>query len=123
MAENEASGSQGWRSSLSLPSSEDVARAVAAAATSVSSPRPSVVFSSNDDGSHSPLKRIQNQVSKVLKGFSKSSDKRSLTYNPEVLTKQKRQWASFQLESLVLSSFQSLGCELMSVSSIVLPLI
>uniref|UniRef100_A0A803M8G6 cDENN domain-containing protein n=1 Tax=Chenopodium quinoa TaxID=63459 RepID=A0A803M8G6_CHEQI len=61
MAETEASGSQGWGSSLSFPSSEDVARAVAAAATVVSSPRPSVVFSSNDSGSNSPLKRIQNQ--------------------------------------------------------------
>uniref|UniRef100_A0A803MG80 cDENN domain-containing protein n=1 Tax=Chenopodium quinoa TaxID=63459 RepID=A0A803MG80_CHEQI len=61
MAETEASGSQGWGSSLSFPSSEDVARAVAAAATAVSSPRPSVVFSSNDSGSNSPLKRIQNQ--------------------------------------------------------------
>lgn len=105
MGETEASGSQGWRSSFSLPSSEDVARAVAAAATAVSSPRPSVVFSSNDDGCHSPLKRIQNQVSKVLKGLSHSPDKRSLSYNPEVLTKQKRQWASFQLESLDHRSF------------------
>lgn len=101
MAEIEASSSQGWGSSLSLPSSEDVARAVAAAATVVSTPRPSVVFSSNDDGGNSPLKRIQNQVSKVLKGLSPSPDKRSVTYNPEVLTKQKRQWTSYQLESLV----------------------
>lgn len=106
MAETEASGSQGWRSSLSLPSSEDVAKAVAAAATAVSSPRPSVVFSSNEDGGNSPLKRIQNQVSKVLKGFSQSSDKRNLNYNPEVLTKQKRQWASFQLEYLDHRSFK-----------------
>ncbi|XP_021715014.1 uncharacterized protein LOC110682988 [Chenopodium quinoa] len=105
MAETEASGSQGWGSSLSFPSSEDVARAVAAAATAVSSPRPSVVFSSNDSGSNSPLKRIQNQVSKALKGLSQTPDKRILTYNPEVLTKQKRQWASFQLQSLDHRSF------------------
>ncbi|KNA07225.1 hypothetical protein SOVF_173800 [Spinacia oleracea] len=105
MAEIEASSSQGWGSSLSLPSSEDVARAVAAAATVVSTPRPSVVFSSNDDGGNSPLKRIQNQVSKVLKGLSPSPDKRSVTYNPEVLTKQKRQWTSYQLESLDERSF------------------
>lgn len=100
MAETEASSSKPWRS-LSMPSSEDVARAVNAASTTVSSPRPSVVFSSNDDECDSPLKRIQNQVSKVLKGFSQSFEKKSPTYNPEVLTKQKRQWASFQLEYLV----------------------
>ncbi|CAO2841991.1 unnamed protein product [Amaranthus hypochondriacus] len=99
MAETEASTSKPWRS-LSMPSSEDVARAVNAASTTVSSPRPSVVFSPNDDECDSPLKRIQNQVSKVLKGFSQSFEKKSPTYNPEVLTKQKRQWASFQLEYL-----------------------
>lgn len=77
--ETEESGSPGWRSSISLPS---------------------VTFSSRGDGCDSPLKRIQNSVSRVLKGFSQPSDKKCLAYNPEVLTKQKRQWASFQLQSL-----------------------
>jgi len=80
MAENEESGSPGWRSSISLAS---------------------MAFPVRDDGCDSPLKRIQNSVSRVLKGFSQPSDKKSLAYNPEVLTKQKRQWASFQLQSLV----------------------
>ncbi|KAL2945175.1 DENN domain-containing protein 4C [Bienertia sinuspersici] len=106
MAETEASSNQGWRSSLSFPSSEDVARAVEAAANAVGSPRPSVVFSSNEDSCNSPLKRIQNQVSKALKGFSQSPETRNVTYNPEMLTKQKRQWASFQLESLDHRSFK-----------------
>ncbi|XP_074273614.1 uncharacterized protein LOC141597157 isoform X2 [Silene latifolia] len=106
MADTETPGSQRWRSLRTLPSSEEVARAVAAAATAVSSPRPSIIFSSNDEGNNSPLKRIQNRVSKVLKGLSKPSDKRGPTYNPEVLTKQKRQWASFQLQSLEHRSFK-----------------
>ncbi|KAL9224667.1 hypothetical protein vseg_000682 [Gypsophila vaccaria] len=105
MADTKQPAIPGWKSSLAT-SSEEVARAVAAAATAVSSPRPSIVFSSADEGCNSPLKRIQNQVSKVLKGLSKPSDKRGLSYNPEVLTKQKRQWASFQLQSLEHRSFK-----------------
>ncbi|CAL5374846.1 unnamed protein product [Camellia sinensis] len=36
----------------------------------------------------------------VLKGFSQPPEVKSGTYNPEVLTSQKRQWASVQLQSL-----------------------
>ncbi|KAA8523309.1 hypothetical protein F0562_009732 [Nyssa sinensis] len=72
----------------------------AAAATAVHSPRPSVVFSSKDDNSNGQLHKLQRQVSKVLKGFSQSPEMKSRTYNPELLTSQKRQWASFQLQSL-----------------------
>ncbi|XP_057467763.1 uncharacterized protein LOC130757121 [Actinidia eriantha] len=101
MAKNEDSGSPpGWSASLFIQTPEDVARAVATAATSVPSPRPSVVFSSKDDNSDSPLQKLQNQVSRVLKGFSHPPEVKSVTYNPEVLTSQKRQWASFQLQSL-----------------------
>ncbi|KAL6974605.1 hypothetical protein U1Q18_028788 [Sarracenia purpurea var. burkii] len=103
MAKNEDSGSPGWRASFFMQTTEDVARAVAAAAaaaTAVPSPRPSVVFSSKDDNSNSPLQKLQHQVSRVLKGFSHSPEVRSGIYNPEVLTSQKRQWASFQLQSL-----------------------
>lgn len=77
--ESEESGSPGRRPAISLPS---------------------MVFTSRDDGRDSPLTRLQNSVSRVLKGFSQPSDRRNVTYNPEVLTKQKRQWASFQLQSV-----------------------
>ncbi|KAE7998472.1 hypothetical protein FH972_003016 [Carpinus fangiana] len=98
MANNEETGSPGWGASF-----EDVARAVAAAAaaaTATRSPRPSVVFSSKDDNGGSPIQKLQRQVARVLKGFSPPSEVKSATYNPEVLTSQKRQWASFQLQYL-----------------------
>ncbi|KAF8370134.1 hypothetical protein HHK36_005911 [Tetracentron sinense] len=103
MARNEDSGSPGWSASFFKQTTEDVARAVvaaAAAATTVRSPRPSVVFSSKDDNKNSQLQKLQRQVTKVLKGFSPPSEERRGTYNPEVLTSQKRQWASSQLQSL-----------------------
>jgi hypothetical protein len=84
-----------------MQTTEDVARAVVAAATAATaakSPRPSVVFSSKDDSGG--LQKFQRQVSRVLKGLSQPPEEKSRTYNPEVLTSQKRQWASFQLQSL-----------------------
>ncbi|GAB2267774.1 hypothetical protein Dimus_002753 [Dionaea muscipula] len=109
MAENEESGSPGWSSSLFMQTTEDFARAfvaAAAAATASRSPRPSVVFPSNDENCNSPLQKLRNQVSRVMKGFSQPPETRSRTYNPEVLTTQKRQWASLQLQSLDHRSFK-----------------
>lgn len=103
MAENEDSGNPGWSASLLMQTTEDVARAVvaaAAAATSARTPRPSVIFSSKDENSNSQLQKLQKQVARVLKGFSQSPEVKRSTYNPEVLTSQKRQWANFQLQSL-----------------------
>ncbi|CAH9065928.1 unnamed protein product, partial [Cuscuta europaea] len=91
-------GSPSWGASL-FQTTEDVAKAVAAAAASVRSPRPSVVYSSKDD-SGSPMKKLQNQVSKLIKGLSSPPMAKSRLYNPETLTSQKRQWASLQLQSL-----------------------
>ncbi|GAB2218080.1 hypothetical protein Droror1_Dr00001297 [Drosera rotundifolia] len=108
MSENEESGSPGWSSSLFVQT-EEFAKAfvsAAAAATTARSPRPSVVFPSNDDNSNSQLQKLRSQVSRVLKGFSQSPETKSRTYNPEVLTTQKRQWASFQLQSLDHRSFK-----------------
>ncbi|CAK9140998.1 unnamed protein product [Ilex paraguariensis] len=104
MEKNEESDSPGWGASFFMQTTEDVARAVAAAAaaattTAVRSPRPSVVFSSKDD-SGSQLQKLQRQVSRVLKGFSSPPEVKRGNYNPEVLTSLKRQWASFQLQSL-----------------------
>ncbi|CAK9144172.1 unnamed protein product [Ilex paraguariensis] len=99
MEKNEETGSPGWSASFFMQTTEDVARAVAAAATTVRSSRPSVVFSSKDD-SGSQLQKLQSQFSRVLKGFSSPPEVKSGTYNPEILTSQKRQWTSFQLQSL-----------------------
>ncbi|CAL5321810.1 unnamed protein product [Camellia sinensis] len=101
MVKNEDSGSPRWSALLFMQTTEDVARAAAAAATTVRSPRPSVVFSSKDDNGNSPLHKLQHQVSRVLKGFSQPLEVKSGAYNPEVLTSQKRQWASVQLQSLL----------------------
>ncbi|KAJ7955973.1 DENN domain containing protein [Quillaja saponaria] len=101
MENNEESGSPGWGASFFMQTTEDVARAVAAAATAVRAPRPSVVFSSKDDNSGSPLQRLHNQFTRVLKGISHPPEVRIGSYNPEILTSQKRQWAHFQLQQLV----------------------
>ncbi|KAK6236550.1 hypothetical protein SCA6_011887 [Theobroma cacao] len=103
MSKSEDSGSPGWSASFFMQTTEDVARAVAAAAaaaTAVRSPRPSVVYSSRDENGGSQFQKLHRHVSRVLKGFSQPPEVRSGTYNPEVLTSQKRQWASFQLQYL-----------------------
>ncbi|XP_019151526.1 PREDICTED: uncharacterized protein LOC109148156 isoform X6 [Ipomoea nil] len=98
MEKIEESGSPGWGASL-YQTTEDVAKAVAAAAAAVRAPRPSVVYSAKDD-TGSPMKKLQNQVSKLIKGLSSPPEAKSRLYNPEILTSQKRQWANFQLQSL-----------------------
>ncbi|KAL1805194.1 hypothetical protein ACET3Z_028262 [Daucus carota] len=102
MENNEGSGSPSWRASLFMPTAGDVARAVVAAATAAttpSSPSSPVLTSSNDEsGSH--LQKLQQQVSRLLRGLSDPPEVKNRAYNPEVLTKLKRQWASFQIRSL-----------------------
>ncbi|XP_038711256.1 uncharacterized protein LOC120005596 [Tripterygium wilfordii] len=100
MAQKEDTGSPGWSAAFFKQTTEDVAKAVAAAATSARSSRPSVVFSSKDDHGGSQLQKLQYQVSKLLNGFSTPPKVKSGTYNPEILTSLKRQWASFQLQYL-----------------------
>ncbi|KAL5995316.1 hypothetical protein ACLOJK_025374 [Asimina triloba] len=105
MAKDEDSGSPGWTASASyiMQTTEDVvARAVAAAAAAATAhtSRPSVIFSSKDDNGNSQLQKLQKQVARVLKGFSSPPEVYRRAYNPEVLTSQKRQWASLQLQSL-----------------------
>lgn len=104
MDKSEETGSPGWGSSFFMQTTEDVARAVAAAAAAATAPRPSVVYSLKEEDGGSPLQRLQRQFNKVLKGFSSPPEvKTGRTYNPEVLTSQKRQWANFQLQHLVCS--------------------
>ncbi|BAB08718.1 unnamed protein product [Arabidopsis thaliana] len=101
MAKNEeGSSSPSWGASFFMQTSEDVAMAFAAAASAINPPRPSVVFSSKDEGSDSPLERLQRQVSKAVKNFYETPKTKSVLYNPEVLTSQKRQWAKFQVQYL-----------------------
>lgn len=109
MSKSEDSGSPGWTASIFMPTKEDVARAVAAAAaaaTAVHSPRPSAVYSLKDENSGSQFQKLQHHVARVLKGFSQPPEVRRGTYNPEVLTSQKRQWANFQLQHLDHRSFK-----------------
>lgn len=97
---HEEPSSTGWGASFFVQTTEDVSGAVVTPTSPA--PRPSVVFSSKGD-TGSPLQKIQSQVFRVLKGLSTPPEEKSRTYNPEVLTSQKRQWASFQLQALVCS--------------------
>ncbi|GAA0168933.1 hypothetical protein Leryth_002338 [Lithospermum erythrorhizon] len=98
MEKNEEVSSPSWSASLFMQTTEDVAKAVAAAAAAVHTARPSVVYSEKDD-SGGQIKKLQRHVSKLLKGFSSPSQVKSGLYNPEILTSQKRQWASIQLQN------------------------
>ncbi|XP_019417154.1 PREDICTED: uncharacterized protein LOC109328239 isoform X2 [Lupinus angustifolius] len=98
MAKEEESGIPRLGASFFTQTTEDVARAVAAA---MNSPRPSVIYSSKDDWGGSQLQRLQNQVTKMIKGFSRPPEVKYTNYNPEILTSQKRQWAAnFQLQNM-----------------------
>ncbi|KAL8189081.1 hypothetical protein R6Q57_029342 [Mikania cordata] len=94
---HEEPNSPGWGASFFVQATEDVSGVVVTPPSPT--PRPSVVFSSKGE-SGSPLQKLQSQVFRVLKGLSPPSEEKSRTYNPEVLTSQKRQWASFQLQAL-----------------------
>lgn len=99
MTKEEESGSPSWGASFFMQTTEDVARAVAAA---MNSPRPSVVYSTKNDHGGGQLQRLQHQVTKMIKGFSRPSEIKYTNYNPEILTTQKRQWAAnFQLQYMV----------------------
>ncbi|CAL4967273.1 unnamed protein product [Urochloa decumbens] len=95
-------GSEGLKFNTShlIQTTEEVARAfiAAASAATAQSARPSVVYPSKDE-SGSPMQKLQQQFSRIMKGFSSSPDL-SGPYNPEVFTTQKRQWSRFQLKSL-----------------------
>ncbi|KAH6756255.1 DENN domain-containing protein [Perilla frutescens var. hirtella] len=99
METDEESGSPSWSSSFFTQITENVARAVAAVAAAIRSPRPSVVYSSKEE-SGSQLQKLQHQVSRLLKGLSSPPEVKSGSYNPEILTSQKHQWANFQLQLL-----------------------
>jgi hypothetical protein len=102
-----------------MQTTEEVAKAfiASASAATVQPARPSVVYSSGEE-SGSPMQKLQQQFSKILKGFSNSPEV-SGTYNPEILTTHKRQWSRFQLKSLVCLSLLMLN----SCISIVLYLV
>lgn len=111
MDKNASSDSLGWGASFFMQATEDATRAFFAAtsAATVQSPRPSVVYSLRDDTSNSNLQKLRNQVTKMIKGFSPPPEVKG-TYNPEVLTRQKRQWAKFHLKStVILISFSEFG--------------
>ncbi|KAF7080731.1 hypothetical protein CFC21_084761 [Triticum aestivum] len=102
MVDNKNDGSEGVKFNTShlMQTTEEVARAfiAAASAATVQPTRPSVVYSSGEE-SGSPMQKLQQQFSKIMKGFSNSPEV-SGPYNPEVLTTHKRQWSRFQQKSL-----------------------
>ncbi|KAI5076692.1 hypothetical protein GOP47_0008757 [Adiantum capillus-veneris] len=90
--------SPGWKSSFTQ-TTEEVARAVVAAAAAVR-PRPSIVFTSNNNSGNKAFERFQRQCSRIWRrGFAGESHKQSF-FNPEHLTSQKRQWAQLQVQML-----------------------
>ncbi|XP_058756545.1 uncharacterized protein LOC131629762 isoform X2 [Vicia villosa] len=69
----------------------------------------SVMHSSKDGNNGSQFQRLQYQVTKLFKGFSSPPDveNENKTYNPEILTSLKRQWAAnFQLKYMGHRSFK-----------------
>ncbi|CAI8601659.1 unnamed protein product [Vicia faba] len=91
VTKEEESGSPSWGASFLMQTTEDVAKAVAAA---MNTPRPSVIYSSKNEQGGSQLQRLQYQVTKMIKGFSRPPEVKYANYNPEILTSQKRQWAA-----------------------------
>ncbi|QHN85966.1 DENN domain-containing protein 5B [Arachis hypogaea] len=54
-----------------------------------------------DDHGGSQFQRLHNQVTKMIKGFSRSPNSKNAYYNPEILTSLKHQWATdFQLQHI-----------------------
>ena len=85
MEHGEDSGSPGWRESFFNQTRRDAFRN--------SSPRPSIMFSSVED-TGGQLQKLKQQLSRVLRGFSPPPLVKTRSYNPEVLTIQKRLWAN-----------------------------
>lgn len=82
---------------------EEIARAAVAAAAAVR-PRPSIVVSSKDQSaSNHNFHRWRRQLQKALHWGPSTRDRerRKNLFNPELLTRQKRQWSELQLQALV----------------------
>lgn len=82
---------------------EEVARAAVAAAAAVR-PRPSIVVSSKYQSANN-FHKWRRSLQKAFKWGTgtRERDRRNL-FNPELLTRQKRQWSELQLQALVQSS-------------------
>ncbi|PKA47168.1 hypothetical protein AXF42_Ash017113 [Apostasia shenzhenica] len=102
MDRSEDSESPASGASFFLQTIEEFAKVVGSSgsASTVRSPRPSVIYSSKDE-TNSQLQKLQRHVARVLKGLSPSPEVKKGAYNPEILTTQKRQWARFQLQTLI----------------------
>eukprot|EP00250_Pteridium_aquilinum_P027228 c3447_g1_i1 orf=644-3112(+) len=89
---------QGWKTSFTQ-TTEEVARAVVAAAAAVR-PRPSIVFTSNNNSSNKTFEKLQRQIKRVWRqGLAGDTNKKAF-FNPEHLTSQKRQWTQLQVQML-----------------------
>lgn len=99
---------QGWKTSFTQ-TTEEVARAVVAAAAAVR-PRPSIVFTSNNNNSNKTFERFQRQITRVWKqGFGVENTNKAF-FNPEQLTSQKRLWTQLQVQMLERRKWSEPSC-------------
>eukprot|EP00249_Psilotum_nudum_P015701 c25476_g2_i1 orf=164-2608(+) len=100
MADQIETDGQVCQASILSQTTEEVARAVVAAAAAVR-PRPSIVFSSNQDHGNKTFRKLQRQWTRIWGQGSYPLDGcKKAFFNPEQLTSQKRQWNQLQLQIL-----------------------
>lgn len=98
---------QGWKTSFTQ-TTEEVARAVVAAAAAVR-PRPSIVFTSNNNSNNKTFERLQRQITRWRQGFGGENNKKAF-FNPEQLTSQKRLWTQLQVQMLERKKWSEPSC-------------
>lgn len=101
MAEGEkVAGESEKRPSLFSQTTEEEARIAVEAAAAVR-PRPSIVVSAKNQQSSTSFLKLKRSFQKAIKWPNNHKDRtqRNL-FNPEVLTRQKRQWSELQLQAL-----------------------
>lgn len=109
MAEGEkVAGESEKRPSLFSQTTEEEARIAVEAAAAVR-PRPSIVVSAKNQQSSTSFLKLKRSFQKAIKWPNNHKDRtqRNL-FNPEVLTRQKRQWSELQLQALVSSECSSM---------------
>lgn len=102
MAEGQNSvGESEKRPTLFSQTTEEEARRAVEAAAAVR-PRPSIVVSAKNQQSPTSFLRLKRGFQKAIKWPNNHKDKSQKNlFNPEVLTRQKRQWSELQTQALV----------------------
>lgn len=105
MAEGQSNvGEPEKRPALFTQTTEEEARLAVAAAAAIRPP-PSIVISTKNQQSSTSFVRWKRHLQKALKWPTNHKDRtqRNL-FNPEVLTRQKRQWSELQMQALVIDT-------------------